>query len=217
MRHNGTLTVMLLALMSVKGAAQNRVGIGTSNPNEKLEVSGIIYSNQGGVRFPDETLQETAAFNDFEPEDAGMPRGQVYVQIQTMGPPISETIWLLDVSQGGFEALPPDSLGRVPFVMTKEIDTTSIRLFQKMVMGIKLDKFTLHYTNPAGMAYQTIELREATLSNIGYRDVFVGDDRYAHLEDLEVGYEMMEIKRPGPGADPCFCWNFVTNAECICD
>jgi hypothetical protein len=39
------------------------VGIGTNNPTAKLEVSGIVYSSQagGGFRFPDGSLQVTAA------------------------------------------------------------------------------------------------------------------------------------------------------------
>ena len=38
-----------------------RVGIGTSTPSARLEVSGRIYSNAGGFKFPDGTVQKTAA------------------------------------------------------------------------------------------------------------------------------------------------------------
>ena len=37
------------------------VGIGTTNPGEKLTVTGTIESTTGGVKFPDGTLQTTAA------------------------------------------------------------------------------------------------------------------------------------------------------------
>jgi len=37
------------------------VGIGTSSPTEKLQVVGIIYSTTGGFKFPDGTIQTTAA------------------------------------------------------------------------------------------------------------------------------------------------------------
>ena len=37
------------------------VGIGTSNPGQKLSVVGIIESTSGGVKFPDGTTQTTAA------------------------------------------------------------------------------------------------------------------------------------------------------------
>lgn len=38
-----------------------KVGIGTFSPSEKLTVEGTIYSTMGGFKFPDGTLQTTAA------------------------------------------------------------------------------------------------------------------------------------------------------------
>jgi hypothetical protein len=38
-----------------------KVGIGTSSPGEKLTVAGVIHSTTGGFRFPDGTIQTTAA------------------------------------------------------------------------------------------------------------------------------------------------------------
>lgn len=37
------------------------VGIGTTSPNSKLEVSGLIHSTTGGIKFPDNSVQTTAA------------------------------------------------------------------------------------------------------------------------------------------------------------
>jgi len=37
------------------------VGIGTTSPAEKFQVAGIIYSTTGGFKFPDGTIQTTAA------------------------------------------------------------------------------------------------------------------------------------------------------------
>ncbi|MCC3157068.1 CUB domain-containing protein [Hymenobacter sp. 15J16-1T3B] len=38
-----------------------RVGIGTTAPTQALEVAGQVFSNAGGFRFPDNTVQTTAA------------------------------------------------------------------------------------------------------------------------------------------------------------
>ncbi len=38
------------------------IGIGTTNPGSKLEVAGTIHSTNGGIKFPDGTLQTTAAY-----------------------------------------------------------------------------------------------------------------------------------------------------------
>jgi hypothetical protein len=41
--------------------SDGNVGIGTSSPTERLTVAGIIYSTTGGIKFPDGTIQTTAA------------------------------------------------------------------------------------------------------------------------------------------------------------
>ena len=38
-----------------------KVGIGTTNPGQKLSVAGTIESTSGGVKFPDGTIQTSAA------------------------------------------------------------------------------------------------------------------------------------------------------------
>lgn len=44
-----------------KGYFGDNVGIGTATPNSPLEVNGIIHSTNGGFKFPDGTVQTTAA------------------------------------------------------------------------------------------------------------------------------------------------------------
>lgn len=46
------------------------VGVGTRTPNSKLEVAGTIHSTTGGVKFPDGTMQTTAA-------GGGVPSGAI--------------------------------------------------------------------------------------------------------------------------------------------
>jgi hypothetical protein len=40
--------------------ADGDVGVGTTSPGEKLEVSGTVHSTSGGFKFPDGTVQSTA-------------------------------------------------------------------------------------------------------------------------------------------------------------
>lgn len=44
-------------------ATNNRVGVGTASPDNKLTVAGVIESSTGGFKFPDGTGQLTAARN----------------------------------------------------------------------------------------------------------------------------------------------------------
>jgi len=59
------------------------VGIGTTSPAEKFQVAGIIYSTAGGFKFPDGTIQTTAAAggggdNDWEWSSGSGLTGNIY-------------------------------------------------------------------------------------------------------------------------------------------
>ena len=56
--------------MVVTGAGN--VGIGTTNPSEKLEVAGTVYSTSGGFKFPDGTVQTTASCTTMTPKQIAL-------------------------------------------------------------------------------------------------------------------------------------------------
>jgi hypothetical protein len=57
------------------------IGIGTTTPDSKLEVAGIVHSTSGGFKFPNGTTQTTATSGDGHSLDAsdGSPTNVVYV------------------------------------------------------------------------------------------------------------------------------------------
>ncbi len=62
--HNGTHGLINTDIGDViidPGQGSNNVGIGLSDPSEKLEVNGSIKSSSGGYIFPDGTTQNTSA------------------------------------------------------------------------------------------------------------------------------------------------------------
>lgn len=66
--------------LTVDGASGN-VGIGTNAPVERLSVAGTIYSQGGGFKFPDGSVQTSAAQSDGHSLDAadGNPVDALYV------------------------------------------------------------------------------------------------------------------------------------------
>jgi len=54
----GTMGTTATTTLAISGG---NVGIGTASPGQKLSVAGVIESTTGGIKFPDGTIQTTAA------------------------------------------------------------------------------------------------------------------------------------------------------------
>ena len=84
--------------------AQN-VGIGTTNPTEKLEVNGIIFAIQGGIKFPDGSIQ-TTAYQANNPPDTNLTALVIEFPLgflppgPAQGPGITDGINVNDISYG---------------------------------------------------------------------------------------------------------------------
>jgi hypothetical protein len=61
------------------------VGIGTTTPSERLEVAGVVKSNSGGFRFPDGTVQTTAATSGGSGTITGVTAGEGLIGGGTSG------------------------------------------------------------------------------------------------------------------------------------
>jgi len=57
----GNMTFWTSAAEKARILTNGNMGIGTVAPSQKLEVAGTIYSTSGGYKFPDGTVQTTAA------------------------------------------------------------------------------------------------------------------------------------------------------------
>ena len=84
--------------------AGGNVGVGTSDPAARLEVAGVIHSTAGGIKFPDGTVQATAAAGGGSGDshsldaDDGSPTDVVYVDADgQVGIGTTEPAYLLDV------------------------------------------------------------------------------------------------------------------------
>ncbi|TAL59473.1 MAG: hypothetical protein EPN85_09300, partial [Bacteroidetes bacterium] len=82
---------MVSASNSLILGSNANIGIGTSSPTQKLEVSGAIYSSTGGFKFPDGSIQ-TRAITNYPAFDS------IHVVNKIK---IGNSIWLGGISQPG--------------------------------------------------------------------------------------------------------------------
>lgn len=186
------------------------VGIGTNAPSEKLEVGGMIYTNQGGIKFPDETIQTTAAMNNSNYEN-GVLRRQAFIIFDG----VADTFEIIELSQGGV-LTNGNTSGQNQFKMKVNIEPSSITLWNRHFTGQNTPKATIHFrqsTSP--LSYYTIELRNAFVASLDMSTSFLGTVNYAHAMEIALHFISIEI-RSFPGNN-CYCWNYQTNNSCGCD
>jgi len=106
----------------------DNVGIGTADPNSKLEVAGRIHSASEGFQFPDGSIQTTATSGDGHSLDAkdGSPSDVVYVNkdgnvgVGTTSPKaklqVSEGNEIADLWLGGTQSANGNDVGQLSFV-----------------------------------------------------------------------------------------------------
>ncbi|MEO1257301.1 MAG: hypothetical protein AAFZ15_00840 [Bacteroidota bacterium] len=62
--HFGVKNAEELVTIKTDGPTKGNMGVGTSNPFSQLEVAGMVHSTNEGFKFPDGTVQTTAAVTD---------------------------------------------------------------------------------------------------------------------------------------------------------
>ena len=68
---DSTVTFRVPVVINGDLTVSGNVGIGTTNPTQKLQVAGTVYSTSGGFKFPDGSLQATASTGDITAVTAG--------------------------------------------------------------------------------------------------------------------------------------------------
>ena len=228
--HRFCIFFLLPSLLAGMASAQN-VGIGTETPSEKLEVAGLVYTNQGGIKFPDNTVQTTAAYNT-EPENATLPKGVGLMIINGIPGPI-DTLGLancfilydfslltsrsINFQVGGGGGVPTIEFS--PISVLKQIDMASTALFEAATKGDYIPEIEIYLTqdipNP-GPGNEELYLKY-TLTNVLLTEftnnlIFLRDVEFAHVERLSMIFEKIAIENLEMGG--VFCWDVTMNQEC---
>ena len=170
------------------------VGIGLENPPNKLSVKGIIETTVGGVKFPDGTIQTTAATGGVEPDDDwtilgdNIHRTSGNVGIGTEGTPGFKLTVGADVNDvASFSSRSPSATLRLIDNTTTE-DATFTRIGNNLALLKDGGSVGIGTENPQSLlaVNGTITAKECVITLSGWSDfVFKDDYNLMPLEELE--------------------------------
>src|SRR5690606_21730697 len=215
--------IMMLAVWLSGSLIAQNVGIGTTTPQEKLQVDGKIFTSQGGIKFPDNTVQVTAAYNQ-NPESVAIPRGigfMKFLSAPTLLKGPLDTIGLTQVSLVyAYNHVLEGSGAQVAlqaFELTKQIDKITPGLFSYLATGNGNLDVEVYLTRENAMGdlevYMILELDGVFITS--HRpSLYPGVGGYAHTETVGFFMERLTIRHLGP--NQCFCWDFTANQSCGC-
>lgn len=215
------LFATIIIIGSLFSQAQN-VGIDAANPTEKLEVGGIIYTNEGGIKFPDETVQTTAAFMD-PPETYPIERGVGFIEwkntdldgiLDTVG--LHKVSLVYNISFNMHRTI--DDLEFGEFNLIKQTDRGSPGVFKFLMTQVNIPTVTIHMTRLNSEdeyeVYYKIKLTNVQIITHTPSHQPALDGFFQHTDVIGLAFQTMTLTDLTSGK--CYCYNFVTNLSCSC-
>ena len=178
-------------------------GIGTSNPTEKLEVDGKVFSSSEGFKFPDGSIQ-TRAYNAYETQDAS--EGRLFVVMDIPGIDRSFSfgghdgdIKVIGLDWGVYYSMtevingPPGQCHFKLLTVTKEIDEASPILLEFWINGGPPLEPVLHFYKADSTEYYRLSLRGVQIVKLNQMVKYNGNNCYAHLEEVIFNYDDIKL------------------------
>ena len=223
------ISVLLFFSLLIHLSAQN-VGVGTSAPSEKLEVEGLIFTNQGGVKFPDSTIQ-TTAYPGMQGDSNVVIRQYAVLTATGLsgsfnGLGITNGVLILSEHQkitaiaaggggGGGIVVGFDDLS-----ISRNVDDLSYYFFDAAVKGTIIAEVGISFiqeTMSGSSIYTQIQLKNARFS-LYEQDFRYSEDlnAYAHIEQINMSYNTIALISIGPGGPICVCYDVENNVASNC-
>ena len=184
---------------------------------EKMEVEGIVHSVTGGFKFPDNTIQETAAAK-LSGGEVSEQRGKVTVAYSGVNGVANGTTYdALDVSfLGTLDGLNNSVFGDVEILH----NITSANLPDFLVEYASynsLSRVHISFFNSSNVKYASITLRGSVhITEFGQSILPFSTTAFGHLWSMKFRYTEMQITDELGGN--CTCWRIQFNDDnCICN
>jgi type VI protein secretion system component Hcp len=206
-------------------------GVGTSNPTTPLEVNGMIYSNDGGIKFPDQTVQTTAALNS-NPAAQAQPKLIGFLIISDLAGYLDSTLYFPQGGSFNVSGFPiyaahqevnqtSTQPGTTDLVfntlnVTTDISEQAPIFFERLITGQQIDSVSLFYIqegSPGLLAHHSIQLEDCTIEFCKNEIQSAGGGKFAHFQVMGFNYGKITWQshtNPSNG----FCWDMILQAEC---
>jgi type VI secretion system Hcp family effector len=194
----------------------DRVGIGTNNPESKLSANGVIQSMSGGFKFPDGSVQSTASFSP-GPEGAADIRWVAGLQCNSLlgdwgiqgcdhCTKVIGIHWKLYADAQAHIALED-----LHFI--HNVDRITPALVELNCEGQHTQEIRFNYYRYDSLAGDMVQYFRLTLTNvlvmsIDHSLLHIGNDQYAHIEKVNLLCEEMKWTFLPEGYE--YTFNFAT-------
>jgi type VI protein secretion system component Hcp len=187
------LVCQFLLFISFNVSAQY-VGVVINNPTEKFQVNGVMHTTQGGVRFPDGTLQATAALYANTTGEIPEYAVQIYFSYDngSSSPPPDYADWvkvyMVDYNHYRDPGNPKQpSLENLTIIKT--IDQFSTDLYRKNFSRVNLKDSEIHFTRTIkGMELPVLvsDIQTMIITNINKSTNSTGNGKYKLVEEYSL-------------------------------
>ena len=221
------IVILILTFVSIKYIKSQNIGIGVPIPEEKLDVNGVIFTREGGVRFPDFTLQTTAAYNSAITDGADL-RLLPFIEFDSIPGVmdtlnITEAIPLLyssnphvrEISHTGSGSLVPGDM-----TIIKNTDGSTPLISSKFFTGAVIPSVYIYYVavDPGGTVYIYMIIQLQTVAITYHETVteYAGQGHYIHYEKIGMTFEKIAYTNHLSGECHCFNITTMTPINCGC-